>query len=43
MLVNIIIISLIVLTIAIFALPHLIFSKNKLPQPSGKWQVGTTD
>jgi dienelactone hydrolase len=31
------------LTIAIFALPHLIFSKNKLPQPSGKWQVGTTD
>ncbi len=31
------------LTIAIFALPHLIFSKNTLPQPSGKWQVGTTD
>jgi dienelactone hydrolase len=31
------------LTIAIFALPHLIFPKNTLPQPSGKWQVGTTD
>lgn len=31
------------LTIAIFALPHLIFSKNTFPQPSGKWQVGTTD
>jgi Platelet-activating factor acetylhydrolase, isoform II len=43
MLVVIVVISLIALTIAIFALPHLIFSKNKLPQPSGKWQVGTTD
>jgi dienelactone hydrolase len=31
------------LTIAIFALPYLIFSKNTFPQPSGKWQVGTTD
>ncbi len=39
----IVIISLIALTIAIFALPYLIFSKNTFPQPSGKWQVGTTD
>jgi dienelactone hydrolase len=39
----IVIISLIALTIAIFALPYLIISTNTLPQPSGKWQVGTTD
>jgi dienelactone hydrolase len=43
MLVVIVVISLIALTIAIFALPYLIFSKNTFPQPSGKWQVGTTD
>jgi hypothetical protein len=34
---------LIALAIAIFALPYLLISKNTLPQPSGKWQVGTTD
>jgi dienelactone hydrolase len=39
----IVIISLIALTIAIFALPYLIISTNTFPQPSGKWQVGTTD
>jgi dienelactone hydrolase len=31
------------LTIAIFALPYLLISKNTLSKPSGKWQVGTTD
>ncbi len=31
------------LTIAIFTLPYLIISTNTLPQPSGQWQVGTTD
>jgi hypothetical protein len=30
-------------TIAIFALPYLPIARTKLPQPSGKWQVGTTD
>jgi dienelactone hydrolase len=43
MLANIVIISLITLTIAIFALPYILIPTNTLPQPSGKWQVGTTD
>jgi hypothetical protein len=34
---------LIALTIAIFTLPYLIISTNTLPQPSGKWHVGTID
>lgn len=30
-------------TIAIFALPYVLISRTELPQPSGKYQVGTTD
>jgi Platelet-activating factor acetylhydrolase, isoform II len=30
-------------TIAIFALPYVLISRTELPQPSGKWQVGTQD
>ncbi len=30
------------LTIVILTLPYLLISKNALPQPSGKWRVGTT-
>jgi dienelactone hydrolase len=30
-------------TIAIFALPYVLIARTKLPQPSGKYQVGTTD
>ncbi len=29
--------------IAIFALPYVLITRTELPQPSGKWQVGTTD
>jgi predicted dienelactone hydrolase len=29
--------------IAIFALPYVLISRTELPQPSGKWQVGTQD
>ncbi len=29
--------------IAIFALPYLLITRTELPQPSGKWQVGTTE
>jgi hypothetical protein len=29
--------------ILIFILPYLLISANPFPQPSGKWQVGTTD
>jgi hypothetical protein len=29
--------------IAIFSLPYLLIARTKLPQPSGKWQVGTQD
>jgi Platelet-activating factor acetylhydrolase, isoform II len=30
-------------TIAMFALPYVLIARTKLPQPSGKYQVGTTD
>jgi hypothetical protein len=30
-------------TIAILSLPYLLISRTQLPQPSGKWQVGTQD
>jgi hypothetical protein len=30
-------------TIAIFALPYISLARTELPQPSGKWPVGTTD
>jgi Platelet-activating factor acetylhydrolase, isoform II len=29
--------------IAIFSLPYVLITRTKLPQPSGKWQVGTQD
>jgi hypothetical protein len=29
--------------IAIFALPYVLIARTELPQPSGKYQVGTTD
>ena len=29
--------------IAIFALPYVLIARTQLPQPSGKWQVGTQD
>jgi Platelet-activating factor acetylhydrolase, isoform II len=29
--------------IAIFALPYVLITRTEFPQPSGKWQVGTTD
>ncbi len=29
--------------IAIFALPHVLITRTELPQPSGKWSVGTQD
>jgi hypothetical protein len=32
-----------VIAIAIFALPYLLIPKNVLPQPSGQWQVGTSE
>jgi predicted dienelactone hydrolase len=40
---RIILISICIGAIAIFALPYVLISRTKLPQPSGKWQVGTTD
>jgi Platelet-activating factor acetylhydrolase, isoform II len=30
-------------TIAIFALPYILIAQTELPQPSGRWQVGTQD
>jgi predicted dienelactone hydrolase len=32
-----------IITIAIFALPYVLIPKNVLPQPSGEWQVGTSE
>ncbi len=32
-----------IVAIAIFALPYVLISKNRLPQPSGRWQVGTSE
>jgi Platelet-activating factor acetylhydrolase, isoform II len=32
-----------VIAIAIFALPYVLIPKNVLPQPSGQWQVGTSE
>ncbi|WP_310483555.1 hypothetical protein [Chamaesiphon sp. VAR_48_metabat_403] len=29
--------------VAIFALPYVLIARTELPQPSGKWQVGTQD
>lgn len=32
-----------IVAITIFALPHIIITKNVLPQPLGQWQVGTSE
>lgn len=32
-----------IVAIAIFALPYIIITRNTLPQPSGQWQVGTSE
>lgn len=32
-----------IIAIAIFALPYILITRNKLPQPSGQWQVGTSE
>ncbi len=32
-----------IVAVAIFALPYILISRNRLPQPSGQWQVGTSE
>jgi Platelet-activating factor acetylhydrolase, isoform II len=32
-----------IVAIAIFALPYVLIPRNRLPQPSGQWQVGTSE
>lgn len=32
-----------IVAIAIFVLPYILISRNGLPQPSGQWQVGTSE